>query len=280
MYVAGPGNPDYDKDHSLVISPSQDPAELERQRKLVAEASAVLDEVRRTRNPRRQERPTGPGRTRHGIPPQRSGRQHRRRLRRSRERAEDRLAQADRQLANQEANTDPSHVPAPLRQGTIDELRALAQQATATAAGNPTVELMPQRLADIEKRDAAIRELRKSRILMKPDQFAGPELADIKSKAAELVLKDHADAKVLSTTVISPDWKEESVIESTDTTNTALRHRITRSVTAQVAGKTADAVTLFTVYVAADKRTDGTWGPLYGNVMYTDAMLEKNIVSP
>jgi hypothetical protein len=67
------------------------------------------------------------------------------------------------------------------------------------------------------------------------------------------------------------------VIEATDTTHTALRYRTTRSVTAQVAAKRSGAVQLHTLDLSQDRQSDGAWGPLYGHIMFTDAMLEKNV---
>ena len=75
----------------------------------------------------------------------------------------------------------------------------------------------------------------------------------------------------------SADWAAESVIEWTDTTQSALRHRVTRAVSAQVAGKSGDATTLYTLHIAKDRRTDGSWGPLHGHIMFKDPILEENV---
>ncbi len=112
---------------------------------------------------------------------------------------------------------------------------------------------------------------------MAPDEFNGGEKSDIK-KTAESVLKTkYPGVSILRTTVISPDWSEENVIEWTDTTKTALQHRVTRSVSAQAAGKRGDDVKLYTIHIAKDRRTDGSWGPLHGHVMFEDPMLEENV---
>ena len=128
------------------------------------------------------------------------------------------------------------------------------------------------------RKDKANRQIRKERTYMKPERFKGSGAGDVKAKAAALVKDDKAGGKPLRTTIISEDWKEETVKEWTDTTKTAWRVRTTRSVTAQVAAKGSEGVRLYTVYVAKDKRTDGAWGPLYGNLhQYSDPILEENV---
>jgi len=73
-------------------------------------------------------------------------------------------------------------------------------------------------------------------------------------------------------------WKEESVVEWTDTTRTALRYRNTRSMTAHTAAKAPDGkVYLHAVHLACDRQSDGSWGPLYGHIMWSDWMAEKNV---
>jgi nitrogen regulatory protein PII-like uncharacterized protein len=133
------------------------------------------------------------------------------------------------------------------------------------------------KLSELEQRAGKLRQLNKERTFMMPDQFKGPELEELKAKATEILRKESPDATILRTTVISADWKEERVLEYTDTTKTAVRYRITRSVTAQVAGKRGDDVFLYTLDISQDKRTDGSWGALYGHIMFTDSMLEENV---
>ena len=113
--------------------------------------------------------------------------------------------------------------------------------------------------------------------LMIPDAFKGQELDMLKTTAAEFLRKEHPDAKVLRTTIISKDWSEERQWEYTDTSKTAIRYRITQSVTAQIAGKRGNDVFLYTIHIAKDQRSDGSWGALYGHVMFTDPMLGENV---
>jgi len=112
---------------------------------------------------------------------------------------------------------------------------------------------------------------------MTPDRYAGADMAALKGKAGQIVAAKHPGAAALRVTVISPDWKEQTLVEYTDSTRTALRVRTTRSVTAQVAAKTNGSVRLHTVDISRDRRADGSFGELYGHIMFTDAMLEKNV---
>lgn len=112
---------------------------------------------------------------------------------------------------------------------------------------------------------------------MIPDKFGGSEKGDIKKTAESALKQKYPDATILRTTVITPDWQEENVVEWTDTTKTALRHRVTHSVSAQIAGKRGGDVKLYTLHVAKDRRSDGGWGALHGHVMFEDPMLEENV---
>ena len=57
----------------------------------------------------------------------------------------------------------------------------------------------------------------------------------------------------------------------------SIRRRVTRSVSAQVAAKQGGVVQLYTVHVAKDKKSDGSWGALHGHIMFTDPMLEQHV---
>ena len=121
------------------------------------------------------------------------------------------------------------------------------------------------------------RQLGIERTVMIPDKFTGQEIDTLKTKAAEFLHKEYPDANVLRTTVISSDWTEDQRWEFTDTTKTAVRYRITQSVTAQIAGKRGNDVFLYTINISKDKRSDSSWGELYGHVMFIDPMLEENV---
>lgn len=109
------------------------------------------------------------------------------------------------------------------------------------------------------------------------DRFDGAEKKAVKQKAEEILREKKAGVEILRTTAISPDWSEESVIEWTDTTHSALRHRVTQSVSVQIAGKKDGETILYTLHIARDRRSGGGWGPLHGHIMFQDAILEENV---
>lgn len=52
---------------------------------------------------------------------------------------------------------------------------------------------------------------------------------------------------------------------------------MTRSVTVEIAAKKADGAFLYTLDIGKDWRTDGSWGGLYGHIMFTRPILEENV---
>ena len=192
--------------------------------------------------------------------------------------AEEKLAYTEQWLSQQEKKSDEKTGPLTLQKDIIPDIQKLiATAAASTSEDDSRVIEFKQRLAAIEQKNRKFRNLHIEQTVMKPDQFTGKELKGLKAKAEAILSEEHGDAKVLRTTIISPDWKEEDVVEFTDTTKTTVRHRITHSVTAQVAGKRGDEVFLYTIYLAKNKKSDGSWGSLYGHIMFTDPMLEENV---
>ena len=180
---------------------------------------------------------------------------------------------------DKEWRTDPKKDPYVLSAGRVADLRRpLGIYKGAVGANDPKVVALETKLAAIVTENDERRKVATQRTYMIPDRFKGAETAALKAKAAELVTAKVQGVKVLRTTVISADWKEERKTEWTDTTRTVVRHRVTRSVTAQVAGKVGAQVLLYTVHLAQDRKTDGGWGALYGNLhQYPDPMLEANV---
>ncbi|MHC5071191.1 MAG: hypothetical protein ACYTGO_11975 [Planctomycetota bacterium] len=112
---------------------------------------------------------------------------------------------------------------------------------------------------------------------MTADRYAGTDLGEIKKVSELAVTRKFKGATLLRTTVISETWKEERVLEHTDTTRTKVRYRVTRRLVSQVAGKTKEGTFLYTVNVEKDRQSDNSWGALKSHVMFVDAMLEKNV---
>jgi hypothetical protein len=187
------------------------------------------------------------------------------------------IGEAKRWLDQEAAKDDGKRLPLVLQEDVVERIKALFALTASIAPEDGRIKDMERDISEIEKKDKGLREIRIKRTFMKPEAFKAPELNQIRESAGLFLKKAKPDAVILRTNVISDEWKEERVLEHTDTTKTALRHRITRDVTVQVAAKTAEGVHLYTLNVAKDQRSDGTWGPLYGHVMHSDPMLEENV---
>ena len=163
------------------------------------------------------------------------------------------------------------------RMSTIEQ--QVNKAMTAAGAGSAEAAKLEQAYALLVAKDQEHREIRKQRTFMTADQYQSSDIDAIKNKAESLVANNNKEGgKPLRSTVISENWKEETVWEWTDTSRTQKRWRTTRALTAQVAAKTPDGVRLITVAIAKDKQSDGSWGALYGNLhQYSDPMLEENV---
>ncbi|MFA6508440.1 MAG: hypothetical protein WCT14_20240, partial [Treponemataceae bacterium] len=126
--------------------------------------------------------------------------------------------------------------------------------------------------ARMEEADRSILENR----VMTTDQYKGKDAEELKKMVRFIAQKAYREGVVLKVNITSSAWKTESVVEWTDTTQTALRHRTTDFLYAQVAVKVGGEVVLCTVYLNKDK-IGGKENPLTGHIMYKDRLLEKNI---
>lgn len=124
-----------------------------------------------------------------------------------------------------------------------------------------------------ERRDAA-----KAQTYLEPDRYVGADAARLKTFARARVPADHPGATALRVTIFTPAWSEESVVEWTDSTKTAIRSRTTRTLKFSVAFKDQTGVSRDIGYLNQDRKRDGTWGPVYGHLAkYKAPMLEKNV---
>jgi hypothetical protein len=143
--------------------------------------------------------------------------------------------------------------------------------------GDSRIPELKKEFEALQKEQARWREKMIESTVMISHKFNGKESSALKEMSENIVKKKFSDAKILRVNVISSDWKEERALEYTDTTRTAIRYRITQSVTGQVAAKRGDDCFLYTTYMAKNRLSDGSWGQYYGHIMFTDRMLEKNL---
>lgn len=159
-------------------------------------------------------------------------------------------------------------------------IRASTQKLIAALGpDNPKALEVQSKFDALVAREQENRQIRRERTFMTPDRYHGDDINKLKDKAMLLVKNDKAEGgQPLRCTVVSENWREETVEEWTDTSKTTWHRRTTRHITAQVAAKAADGVRLITVALAQDKQSDGNWGMLYGNLhQYSDPMLESNV---
>ena len=174
---------------------------------------------------------------------------------------------------------DPSKKPPTIMARDLAPLRDEVQRYGGTVkADDPKLADLKAKLKAIETKDAEHRVIWAKRTFQRPDGYAGPDLEALKAKAKAVAQAAHPKADVLRVTVPGKDWAIEDVIEATDTTNTALRRRITRSLRAQAAVRDADgAVWLQEVWLGQDKAPDGSWGELKGHTTWADRMAPENL---
>ncbi len=175
--------------------------------------------------------------------------------------------------------TDESKTPNIVMQRDVEPLQeALKRFASTVQPDDAKLAALRDKLAQIEKADQENRAVRAKRTYLAPDKYAGDDADALRRKVEDIVKEKVDGAKPLRITLPAAAWKEESVVEWTDTTHTALRHRITRFMTTQVAAKSPDGkVYLHSVHLAADRQSDGSWGALYGHIMWSDWMAEENV---
>jgi len=159
----------------------------------------------------------------------------------------------------------------PLREG-------LEHYGSTVESSDAKLVSLREKMAQIEKTDQANRVIRAERTYMLPWKYSGDDGAALEEKVQSIVKEKLPKAKPLGVTLPAENWKEERVVEWTDTTHTATRYRCSRFMNAQIAAKGADGkVYLHSVYLASDRTSDGSWGPLYGHIMWSDWMAEENV---
>jgi hypothetical protein len=180
--------------------------------------------------------------------------------------------------ADQAWKTDKSKRPKPFSTELIDKANIAVDELAGFVPDHSEVPGLRAQLVSLKKEAADRQSANKALTLMRADKYAGSDSAELKKFAKALVPKTHEGAEVLRLTIYKPDWKEETVTEWTDSTNSALRTRTTRTLVFNVAFKDKDGVFRDLGYLNQDRRSDGGWGPTYGHLAkYRDPMLKENV---
>ena len=189
----------------------------------------------------------------------------------------------DRVLAQLERDTgwkaDETKMPFVAMKRDVEPLsRALEEYASTVKPDDAKLALLKKKLELINEKDQENRAICAQRRYLRPWKYAGSDGEEIEKAAGAIVKKAFPKAQILRTTLPATSWKEERVLEYTDTTQTAIRYRVTHFMSADVAAKADDGkVYLHGVHIAADRTSSGNWGELYGNVMWSDWMIEENV---
>jgi hypothetical protein len=166
-----------------------------------------------------------------------------------------------------------------LQADILPELRRrIEREEVFLSPGDNRLTRSQARVAELEKADGELRRQRVAETRMRPELYSGSDRDAVAKKSAEIVAKARPGAKILGTAVVSPGWKEESVVEYTDTTKSALRHRVTQSLTVEVAAGEKGEALLHTLDISRDRKSDGAGGELYGHIMYSRPILEENVL--
>ena len=187
------------------------------------------------------------------------------------------LAYLEEFVRNQDAKSAAGESTLFFDRNSLEEIQTILDRAGRLAKpDDPRLVAGRDRIAALKTADARLRAARAADTRMRPDAYAGGDAADLKRLAEQIVARAQPGIRILKTAVVSPDWQQESVVEWTDTTQTALRHRTTRSVTAEVAGRLNANTQMYTLDLSQDLLAGGGWSPPTGHVMFSDPMLEEN----
>jgi len=173
--------------------------------------------------------------------------------------------------------SDTSKTPNIAMRRDIDPMyKAIEKYAGTVDAGDAKLAVLKKKIAELEETDKTNRKIRAERIYMEPERYKGADAETLRQKVHEIVAEK--SSAVLRISLRAQDWKEEDVLEWTDTSKSTVRYRITKSMTAQAAAKGDDGrVYLHSVHLASDRKSDGSWGSLYGHIMWSDWMVEENV---
>ncbi|MEW6744673.1 MAG: hypothetical protein AB1486_18105 [Planctomycetota bacterium] len=180
--------------------------------------------------------------------------------------------------ADQAWKTDKSKQPQRFADELLEEASRSIAELASYATDHPALGSLRAEHSRLMAENRERRRVNKALTLVKTDRYKGKDAAELKKFAESLVPKDHPGAQVLRLTIFTEDWKEETVIEWTDTTRTALRKRTTRTLMFCTAFKDKDGVFRDFGYLNQNLKSDGSWGPTYGHLTkFRSPMLEENV---
>lgn len=160
--------------------------------------------------------------------------------------------------------------------GVKKRVDVLVEQSGLLFPGSSRTRALISKKAELDKRMEEMDKTILEKRVMSPDVYKGKDAEELRNLARSAALKEAPGASVLKANITKAEWQTESVVEWTDTTKTAVQHRVTDSIYAQVALKLKSDVFLYTVYIGKDT-IGGKSRPVSAHVMYKDRLLEANI---
>lgn len=191
-----------------------------------------------------------------------------------------RLDQVLRHMSQDTAwKEDSKKKPRVIMERDLEPLRkAVTEYSGTVQPGDGTLVELQQKLKTIEEQNAESRAICAERTFQRADGYTGSDIKDLKEKAKAVAAEAHPKAKIHLITVPSKEWAVEDVVEFTDTSNTAVRRRITRSVRAEISLKDGDGKAwLQEVYLGQDKLPDGGWSAVKAHTTWADPMAVENL---
>ena len=165
--------------------------------------------------------------------------------------------------------------PATMNDASLTSVRSFFDPyAPAFEAGGPEWAAIEEAMEALCAKNAGNRAARAETVVVRDDVYAGEDVADLKAWAEGLVKKRAGPPEILRTVVYKEDWDEKSGWEDYAGEK---RFVTRRTIYSQVAAKESSGVLLHSVAITKERRTDGTWSPLSGNVMWSEEMLAENV---
>ncbi len=141
---------------------------------------------------------------------------------------------------------------------------------------SPEAVKIRDRFAALVAKDREYRKIRADRTFLSPDVYAGEDKKALIQTAGAIVAKGKSGSKILKVSLYKTAWEEKTVEGWTDTTKTRWERKTFKQLNAQVAARDSSGVYLHVLHLAKDKTSDG-WGSVYGHIMFSDPMAEKNV---
>lgn len=277
-YAVGQGQPGHDEMNYLIPSATQETAEMQKRLGIFAAATAALAEYRRANLGALETDELRQVVANLDMAVRQFGESCVQYADMDLNEAGAKLNDLERFVRNQDAKIAAGESAMFFDRDALEQIQVILDRAAGLAKPDDARLVAGRnRFAALKQADARLRAARAADIRMRPDAYGAGDATDLKRLAEQIVSRAQPGIRILKTSVVSSDWRQESVVEWTDSTRTALRHRTTRSVTAEVAGRLNANTKLYTLDLSQDLLTGGGWAPLKGHVMFSDPMLEENL---